>query len=103
MNGNGALDDYVTIVAPDGTTIENARVLRVPTSPAPPKDVEFGYGLFDYDVKVAKSGDAADVKFILPDGADAEHERVHAPEQQVDRGDPARRHRRGQATKSRSA
>ena len=71
VNGNGALDDYVTIVSPTGTTIENARALKVPTDPAPPKDVEFGYGLFDYDVKVAKSGDAADVKFILPDGAAA--------------------------------
>ena len=30
VNGNGALDDYVTIVAPEGTTLTNVRALEVP-------------------------------------------------------------------------
>ena len=40
----------------------------VPTDPAPPEGAVFHYGLFDYEVKVANAGDAADVKFILPSG-----------------------------------
>ncbi|MEX1007252.1 MAG: choice-of-anchor U domain-containing protein, partial [Acidimicrobiia bacterium] len=68
VNGNGLLDDYVTLVAPDGTKLENVTARMVPTSPAPPADAHFTYGLFDYDVRVANPGDAANVTYILPDG-----------------------------------
>ena len=53
VNGNGALDDYVTIVAPEGTTLTNVRALEVPSDNPPPDGVSLPYGLFEYDVKVA--------------------------------------------------
>ena len=67
MNGNGALDDYVTIVAPEGTTLTNVRALEVPGDNPPPDGVRLPYGLFDYDVTVASPGDTADVTYVLPD------------------------------------
>ena len=67
MNGNGALDDYVTIVAPEGTTLTNVRALKVPSDNPPPDGVRLPYGLFDYDVTVASPGDTADVTYVLPD------------------------------------
>ncbi len=68
IDTNGSLDDYVTIVAPDGTSLEHVVALTVPSDPAPPADAVFHYGLFDYEVKVARAGDPADVTFILPSG-----------------------------------
>ena len=67
VNGNGALDDYVTIVAPEGTTLTNVRALDVPGDNPPPDGVNLPYGLFEYDVKVASPGDTADVTYVLPD------------------------------------
>ena len=76
MNGNGALDDYVTIVAPEGTTLTNVRALKVPSDNPPPDGVRLPYGLFDYDVTVASPGDTADVTYVLPD-ADVAPTSVH--------------------------
>ena len=67
VNGNGALDDYVTIVAPEATTLTNVRALEVPSDNPPPDGVRLPYGLFEYDVKVASPGDTADVTYVLPD------------------------------------
>ena len=67
VNGNGALDDYVTIVAPKGTTLTNVRALKVPSDNPPPDGVRLPYGLFDYDVTVASPGATADVTYVLPD------------------------------------
>ena len=36
VNGNGVLDDYVTIVAPEGTTLTNVRALHIPSDNPPP-------------------------------------------------------------------
>ena len=66
-NGNGALDDYVAIVAPEGTTLTNVRALEVPSDNPPPDGVSLPYGLFEYDVTVASPGDTADVTYVLPD------------------------------------
>ncbi len=67
VNGNGALDDYVTIVAPEGTTLTNVRALQVPSDNPPPDGVNLPYGLFEYDVTVANPGDTAEVTYVLPD------------------------------------
>ena len=67
VNGNGALDDYVTIVAPEGTTLTNVRALEVPSDNPPPDGVSLPYGLFEYEVTVASPGDTADVTYVLPD------------------------------------
>ena len=67
VNGNGALDDYVTIVAPEGTTLTNVRALEVPGDNPPPDGVNLPYGLFEYEVTVASPGDTADVTYVLPD------------------------------------
>ena len=67
MNGNGALDDYVTIVAPEGTMLTNVRALKVPGDNPPPDGVNLPYGLFEYEVTVASPGDTADVTYVLPD------------------------------------
>ena len=76
MNGNGTLDDYVTIVAPEGTTLTNVRALEVPSDNPPPDGVRLPYGLFEYDVTVASPGDTADVTYVLPD-ADVAPTSVH--------------------------
>ena len=68
VDKNGALDDYVTIVSPEGTTLHGVSALDVPTDSAPPEDAVFHYGLFDYEVQVANPGDNADVTIILPSG-----------------------------------
>ena len=67
VDGNGALDDYVTIVAPEGTTLTNVRALEVPSDNPPPDGVSLPYGLFEYEVKVASPGDTADVTYVLAD------------------------------------
>ena len=67
VNGIGTLDDYVTIVAPEGTTLTNVRALKVPSDNPPPDGVNLPYGLFEYDVTVASPGDTADVTYVLPD------------------------------------
>ena len=67
VNGNGGLDDYVTIVAPEGTTLTNVRALEVPGDTPPPDGVSLPYGLFEYEVTVASPGDTADVTYVLPD------------------------------------
>ena len=85
VDGNDLLDDYVTIVAPDGTSLEKVVALDdSPTDPAPPDGGASHHGLFDYEVKVVR-GDAADVKVILPSGP-CDYRRVHAPGRRVDRG-----------------
>ena len=89
VDGNGKLDDYVTIVAPEGTSLTNVRALKVPTDTPPPEGVKLPYGLFDYDVNVAQVGDAADVTLRASDGSRAD-ERLHAPERRVDRGHATR-------------
>ncbi len=66
-NGNGTLDDYVAIVAPEGTTLTNVRALEVPSDNPPPDGVNLPYGLFEYEVTVASPGDTADVTYVLPD------------------------------------
>ena len=76
VNGDGALDDYVTIVAPEGTTLTNVRALQVPSDNPPPDGVRLPYGLFEYDVTVASPGDTADVTYVLPD-ADVVPTSVH--------------------------
>ena len=76
VNGNGALDDYVTIVSPEGTTLTNVRALQVPSDNPPPDGVSLPYGLFEYDVTVANPGDTADVTYVLPD-ADVAPTSVH--------------------------
>ena len=72
VNGNGVLDDYVSLVSPVGTTLHDVRAVAVPTDPAPPADSNFLYGLFDYTVHVASSGDRADVTYVLPSGPPAD-------------------------------
>ena len=67
MNGNGTLDDYVAIVAPEDTTLTNVRALEVPSDNPPPDGVNLPYGLFEYEVTVASPGDTADVTYVLPD------------------------------------
>jgi uncharacterized repeat protein (TIGR01451 family) len=68
LNGNGLLDDYVTIESPPGTLLLNVMAVPVPSDPAPPDDIAFPVGLFDYEVVVANPGDSAAVTFHLPDG-----------------------------------
>ena len=68
VDGNGALDDYVTIVSPEGTSLHGVSALEVPADSEPPEGAVFHYGLFDYEVQVANPGDNADVTFILPSG-----------------------------------
>ena len=68
LDGNGLLDDYVTIESPAGTVLTNVTAVPVPTDPAPPAGVVFPVGLFDYEVVVANPGDPADVTFHLPEG-----------------------------------
>ena len=67
VNGDGGLDDYVTIVAPEGTTLTNVRALKVPGDNPPPDGVNLPYGLFEYEVTVASPGDTAEVTYVLPD------------------------------------
>ncbi len=68
VNGDGALNDYVTIESPAGTSIANARTMIVPADNPPPDGVALPAGLIDYDVHVIAPGDRADVKLFLPDG-----------------------------------
>ena len=68
MNGDGLLNDYVTIESPAGTTLANVKTLLVPADNPPPDDATLPTGLVDYDVQVANPGDNADVKLYLPDG-----------------------------------
>ena len=68
IDGNGKLDDPVTIESPPGTILRNVHAVPVPTDPAPPAGIFFPAGLFDYEVVVAKPGDPATVTFHLPDG-----------------------------------
>ena len=68
IDGNGKLDDLVTIESPPGTILRNVHAVPVPTDPAPPSGIVFPAGLFDYEVVVAKPGDPATVTFHLPDG-----------------------------------
>ncbi len=74
VDGNGAKDDYVTIAAPEGTSLANVRALRVPADNPPPDGATLPAGLFDYDLAVANPGDPADVELFLPDGR---HEAVY--------------------------
>ena len=67
-DGNGKLDDTVTITSAPGTHLENVKALPVPTDPAPPVAANFAYGLFDYDVIVDQPGAASDVTITLPSG-----------------------------------
>ncbi len=39
VNGDGVLNDYVTIVSPDGTSLQNVTALPVPTDNPPPSGV----------------------------------------------------------------
>jgi large repetitive protein len=66
VDGNGVLDDYVTIVSPPGTSLTDVRAVPVPSDTPPPPGVAFPAGLLDYQVVVAHPGDAADVKIIYP-------------------------------------
>ena len=68
IDGNGKLDDLVTIESPPGTILRNVHAVPIPTDPAPPTGIFFPAGLFDYEVVVAKPGDPATVTFHLPDG-----------------------------------
>ncbi len=68
IDGNGKLDDLVTIESPPGTILRNVHAVPIPTDPAPPSGIFFPAGLFDYEVVVAKPGDPATVTFHLPDG-----------------------------------
>ena len=72
IDGNGVLDDLVTIESPPGTILQNVRAVSVPTDPAPPAGIFFPAGLFDYEVVVAEPGDPAAVTFHLPDGTVSE-------------------------------
>ena len=68
IDGNGELDDRVTIESPPGTILRNVHAVPIPTDPAPPAGIFFPAGLFDYEVVVAEPGDSAAVTFHLPDG-----------------------------------
>jgi uncharacterized repeat protein (TIGR01451 family) len=68
VDGDGALDDYVSIVSPAGTSLRDVRSVPVPSDNPPPDGVRLPYGLFDYDVEVAQPGDAAAVTYITPGG-----------------------------------
>ena len=68
VDGNGELDDYVTIVSPAGTSLHDVNAVSVPSDNPPPDGVTLPYGLFDYDVQVANPGDSAAVTYITPAG-----------------------------------
>ena len=72
IDGNGALDDRVTIESPPGTILQNVHAVSIPTDPPPPSGIFFPAGLFDYEVVVAEPGDPAAVTFHLPDGTVSE-------------------------------
>ena len=57
VDGNDALDDYVTIESPLFTSLANVQALRVPSDNPPPDGASIPSGLFDYDVRVAAPGD----------------------------------------------
>ncbi|MEX2268500.1 MAG: choice-of-anchor U domain-containing protein, partial [Acidimicrobiia bacterium] len=69
VDGNGSLDDYITIESPLFTSLANVRTLEVPADNPPPNGAELPAGLIDYDVHVVTPGDHADVKLFLPDGS----------------------------------
>ena len=68
VNGDGLLNDYITVESPAGTTLANVKTLPVPADNPPPDGATLPAGLVDYDVQVANPGDNADVKLYLPDG-----------------------------------
>ena len=68
VNGDGALNDYITVESPPSTTLQNVRTLKVPADNPAPDGATLPAGLIDYDVQVATPGDRADVKLYLPDG-----------------------------------
>ena len=68
IDGNGLLDDLVTLESPPGTVLHDVTAVPVPTDPAPPEGLVFPAGLFDYMVDVVSPGDPAEVTFHLPDG-----------------------------------
>ena len=68
IDGNGLLDDLVTLESPPGTVLHDVTAVPVPTDPAPPEGLVFPAGLFDYLVDVVNPGDPAEVTFHLPDG-----------------------------------
>ena len=68
VDGNGELDDYVTIVSPAGTSLHDVNAVSVPSDNPPPDGVTLPYGLFDYDVQVANPGASAAVTYITPAG-----------------------------------
>ena len=68
IDGNGLLDDLVTLESPPGTVLHDVTAVPVPTDPAPPEGLVFPAGLFDYMVDVVNPGDPAEVTFHLPDG-----------------------------------
>ena len=68
VDHDGALDDYITIVSPAGTTLHGVHAVAIPSDTPPPDGVTLPYGLFDYDVQVANPGDSAAVTYITPSG-----------------------------------
>ena len=93
VDGNGLLDDMVTLESPPGTVLLDVSAVPVPTDPAPPEGLVFPVGLFDYRVDVANPGDPADVTFHLPEGvvsSDTEHGVLGPPGRPVDGPHPER-------------
>ncbi|MET0420116.1 MAG: choice-of-anchor U domain-containing protein, partial [Acidimicrobiia bacterium] len=68
VDENGTLDDYVSIVSPEGTSLRAVTALEIPADNPPPEGVHLPYGLFDYEVVVANAGDAAEVTYVTPAG-----------------------------------
>jgi hypothetical protein len=65
-----ALDgQYVTIAAPNGTSVANVQAVPVPSAPTPPAGATFPVGLVNFEVHGVSPGGTAAVTLHLPAGS----------------------------------
>jgi len=60
---------YVTLVAPEGTTMSNCRAMANPSPADAPQDVDFTYGFFQFTLSGISAGGSAALAMHLPSGA----------------------------------
>ena len=65
---NAADGQYVTVAAPQGTSLSNVVALDVATLPTPPAGADFPVGVLGFEVHDVQSTDPITVQIVLPPG-----------------------------------
>jgi hypothetical protein len=60
---------YVTLAAPDGTSLSDCQAMANPSPSDAPGDVDFSYGFFQFTISGISAGGSAALTMYLPSGA----------------------------------